>query len=141
MATVKTNDAYYAAIADAIRAKTGSTDTYTPAQMAAAIQAIQTGGEGSGDDATYSIEVWLYGRFEYCSIDVYHNGLCRTLKCDENEDCVTLELECKKGDIIVLLPVTRTSFSVSGGSCFTNVLYSQDLFVGAVETDGAIDVE
>lgn len=38
-------------IADAIRAKNGSIDTYTPAQMAAAISALETGGGGISFDA------------------------------------------------------------------------------------------
>lgn len=40
-------EGYLTDIADAIRAKNGSSDTYTPPQMAAAIEAIPTGG-GSG---------------------------------------------------------------------------------------------
>lgn len=39
----KTNTQHYENIADAIRAKNGSTDTYTPAQMPAAIAAISGG--------------------------------------------------------------------------------------------------
>lgn len=38
-------EAYLTDIADAIRAKNGSSDTYTPPQMAAAIGAIPTGGD------------------------------------------------------------------------------------------------
>ena len=41
----KTNTHHYKNIAAAIRAKNGGTETYTPAQMAAAIMAIQTGGD------------------------------------------------------------------------------------------------
>ena len=37
-------EGYLTDIANAIRAKNGSSDTYTPPQMAAAIQAIPTGG-------------------------------------------------------------------------------------------------
>lgn len=40
-------DTYMYEIADAIRAKTGSLDTYTPAQMASAISAIETGGSSA----------------------------------------------------------------------------------------------
>lgn len=43
MATVLTNDANYTAIADAIRAK-GGEGTFTPAQMAAAIANLPSGG-------------------------------------------------------------------------------------------------
>ena len=41
----KTNTTNYANIAAAIREKNGATDQYTPAQMPAAIMAIQTGGD------------------------------------------------------------------------------------------------
>lgn len=44
------------AIADAIRAKNGSENTYTPAQMADAISAITTG----GGEAEYTATVWKY---------------------------------------------------------------------------------
>jgi hypothetical protein len=43
MATVTTDNRYYFEIAGAIREKNGSSDLYTPAQMAAAIRAIQAG--------------------------------------------------------------------------------------------------
>lgn len=43
MATVTTNNAYYAAIADAIRAKNGETAQYTPSAMAGKIADIPTG--------------------------------------------------------------------------------------------------
>lgn len=48
MATVTTNNAYYTAIAEALRAKTGGTETYKPAQMAAAISVIPSGGSDAG---------------------------------------------------------------------------------------------
>lgn len=44
MAIVTTDSANYTAIANAIRNKTGGADTYTPAQMAAAIAGIVAGG-------------------------------------------------------------------------------------------------
>lgn len=44
MAIVTTDSANYTAIANAIRNKTGGADTYTPAQMAAAIAGIVSGG-------------------------------------------------------------------------------------------------
>ena len=43
MATILTDSSHYTAIADAIRAKNGSSDTYTPSQMAEAITAISGG--------------------------------------------------------------------------------------------------
>ena len=44
MAIVTTDSANYTAIANAIRGKTSSADTYTPALMAAAIAGIVSGG-------------------------------------------------------------------------------------------------
>ena len=44
MATVVVNDTYLSDIADAIRAKNGSSDTYKPSEMADAISAISGGG-------------------------------------------------------------------------------------------------
>ena len=43
-------------IADAIRAKKSSTDTYTPAEMATAISSIETGGGGglTAEDLTFT---------------------------------------------------------------------------------------
>lgn len=52
MAIVITDSANYTAIAEAIRSKTGSTDTYTPAQMAAAISGIVSGGGDGGVTVT-----------------------------------------------------------------------------------------
>ena len=43
MARVLINESNLQNIADAIRAKNGSSDTYTPSQMAGAISAISTG--------------------------------------------------------------------------------------------------
>ena len=48
MAKVLVNDSSLTSIADAIREKTGSSDTYKPSEMAGAIKAIPTGG-GGGD--------------------------------------------------------------------------------------------
>ena len=48
MTKVLTDPSYYTAIADAIRAKNSATTKYKPSEMAAAIQAITTGGSSSG---------------------------------------------------------------------------------------------
>lgn len=45
MATVTTNNSYYTAIAQALRAKTGGTETYKPSEMAAGIAALSSGAE------------------------------------------------------------------------------------------------
>ena len=52
MANKVTNTEYYAAIADAIRAKNGQTAKYRPADMAGAIGALATGGGSSGGGST-----------------------------------------------------------------------------------------
>lgn len=44
MAVVLTDDAHYQAIAEAIRSKNGEATKYKPAEMAAAIAQIETGG-------------------------------------------------------------------------------------------------
>lgn len=46
MAIVTTDNQYYTAIANAIRGKNGTETTYKPAEMAAAITAIPSGGSG-----------------------------------------------------------------------------------------------
>lgn len=57
MSKVLITDTHLSDIADAIRNKNGSTTTYTPGQMAAAINAIPTGGGGGSvtlQDKTYT---------------------------------------------------------------------------------------
>ena len=53
MANKITNTDHYSAIANAIRAKNGETDTYTPAEMADAIGRIPKGGGASEGDVTF----------------------------------------------------------------------------------------
>lgn len=48
---------YLEDIADAIRAQNGTNDTYTPAQMAAAITAISGGGGGGGSSASRTLHI------------------------------------------------------------------------------------
>ena len=52
MSKVLITEDYLEDIADAIRSKNGTSDTYTPAQMGPAIEAIPTGGGGGTEDAT-----------------------------------------------------------------------------------------
>lgn len=47
MATVLTDSTNYDNIADAIRAQNGTTETYYPSEMAAAISALSVGGDAS----------------------------------------------------------------------------------------------
>ena len=50
MSKVLVNESSLTGIANAIRGKNGSTDTYKPSEMSAAITAISGGGGGSGAD-------------------------------------------------------------------------------------------
>ena len=56
MANKVTNTDNYTAIANAIRAKTGSSDTYTPAEMAGAIRSIPQGGAEENDVTFYDYD-------------------------------------------------------------------------------------
>lgn len=71
MANVVINDAHLNDIAAAIRAKNGSTDTYKPSEMAAAISAIENTG-GSGGIVTFA------------------DFMARTLQGDISVDCPTI---------------------------------------------------
>ena len=72
-------------IADAIRAKKSSTDTYTPAEMATAISSIQTGGGGgelTEEDLTFTGDLQFfnyYGRMskiiKKCGSKMKFNGV------------------------------------------------------------------
>ena len=64
MAIVLTNNAHYGDIAAAIREKAGGTALYKPAEMAAAIRAIQTGG-GSGGGTTGSVGLKDVNFYDY----------------------------------------------------------------------------
>lgn len=56
MAKVLVNETSLSAIADAIREKNGSNETYKPSEMAAAIGAIETGGGGDNLPASEEAE-------------------------------------------------------------------------------------
>ena len=68
MANVIINDTNLTNIANAIRGKNGTTTTYKPSEMAAAITAISGGGGGSGVPAEALV---LSGD---CSYRFYQNG-------------------------------------------------------------------
>ncbi len=60
MAIVTTDNAHYGDIAAAIREKAGGTALYKPAEMAAAIRAIQSGGGGGGSSSASPKDVNFY---------------------------------------------------------------------------------
>ena len=55
MAKVLVTESYLSGIANAIRAKNGLSATYTPAQMAAAITALPSGGSGGSGDVPFPL--------------------------------------------------------------------------------------
>lgn len=57
MANVLVNDEYLSDIADSIRAKNGSSDTYTPAEMSTAIDNIPTGGTEPDPTDVYVVRI------------------------------------------------------------------------------------
>ena len=62
MSEVLVRDSSLQSIADAIRSKNGQTDTYKPAEMAAAIRAIQT---GTGGGTTSSVDLKDVNFYDY----------------------------------------------------------------------------
>ena len=77
MPNVLVNDEYLSDIADAIRAKNGSSDTYTPGQMAGAIGDIEGGGGGgSAPSIEYIISPEWLDKFgtvgDSSAINYYH---------------------------------------------------------------------
>ena len=77
MAMILTDSSNYSAIAEAIREKTGTEDTYKPSEMAAAIEAIQGGGEDNtfleGGITEYSNSIITkirdYGFYNYSTLE------------------------------------------------------------------------
>lgn len=97
MANVILNDTHLVNIANAIREKNGSEDTYTPGAMADAIAAIEVGGGEGFKTArveTYGDEegagFGLYDKDEnwkgYCITNTADNGLTTELMNDETGD-------------------------------------------------------
>jgi len=60
MATTIINDTHLTNIANAIRNKNGTTDTYKPSEMAGAIENIETGGSGGGKYAPRKLSFQSY---------------------------------------------------------------------------------
>ena len=65
------------AIADAIRAKTGKTDSMTLAQMPTEIASITTGGGGSSGDSRVKYVTFMYGETELIKYPVISGDTCR----------------------------------------------------------------
>ena len=64
-------------IANAIRSKTGSTDTLKPNEFPAAIEGITTGGGGSSGDNRVKYVTFMYGETELIKYPVISGDTCR----------------------------------------------------------------
>lgn len=85
-------ESYLTDIADAIRAKNGSSSTYTPPQMAAAIAAIPTGGGGGGGGVKpYPALPAEYQELEYLSTGP-----------EQSYPYITFTTAIESGDIVIL---------------------------------------
>ena len=77
MSIVTIDDSYLTAIGNAIRAKNGTTTTYKPSEMAAAISAIESGGSGLllsaywNDTLTGAISDDTITKIPYSAFSVY----------------------------------------------------------------------
>lgn len=90
MARVLINESNLQNIADAIRAKNGSSDTYTPSQMADAITAISTGGESVWfDDRNDSVRAYMTGSEVYTAANRSSTSVIRNYASTsiQDQDC------------------------------------------------------
>lgn len=90
MARVLVNESNLQNIANAIRAKNGLSDTYTPAQMADAITAISTGGESVWfDDRNDSVRAYLTGSEVYTAANRSSTSVIRNYASTsiQDQDC------------------------------------------------------
>ena len=90
MARVLINESNLENIADAIRAKNGTQNTYTPSQMANAITAISTGGESVWfDDRNDSVRAYLIGSEVYTAANRSSTSVIRNYASTsiQDQDC------------------------------------------------------
>lgn len=80
-------DADFTAIADAIREKNGSSDTYSPGDMAAAIGAIETGGGAELPEEAYTITGNCAYRFAQGGWNWYIEAFGNKLKTKDITNC------------------------------------------------------
>lgn len=133
MAFVVTDSRYYAEIANAIREKLGSTDLYTPAQMAAAILSI-SGGSGLPDGYTLLEYIQSSGT-QY--IDTGYNPNQNTqviidadiLDSNSSGDRYISAVNIGSGYWTIRLKANFTGYAARyPGAALTNVTHSGDLY-------------
>ncbi len=121
MANVIINDAHLNDIAAAIRAKNGSTDTYKPSEMAAAISAI----EGSSDiGGTVSFDDYisrsLTGSIQVSCPTIGDYGLYGNKNMTSLTSTATALGTCACGDNVKLATATLPNATSIGAQCFAN---------------------
>ena len=122
MAIVTTNNQYYTAIANAIRGKNGTETTYKPAEMAAAITAIPSGG-GSLDFMTNTTD---YGS--------------TTWESTTNKRSIVLPDAVAFEDIKFLIGIGGfNNPSIAANSSMHNIyIYCPDLYNVTIEDQGGV---
>ena len=124
MAIVTTDNQYYSAIANAIRAKNGLTTTYLPSEMAAAITAIPTGSGGGLDFLTNETD---YG------VAIYQNrSETSSSKTIVLPDGITFD------DVKFIIGtgyINNSSGTLYNDSRFGTYIYCPDLYDRAVQND------
>ena len=118
MARVLINESNLENIADAIRAKNGTQNTYTPSQMANAITAISTGGESVWfDDRNDSVRAYLIGSEVYTAANRSSTSVIRNYASTsiQDQDCPrpflgTYNLDPNEENSIDDWTVTRFSY-------------------------------
>ena len=96
MAIITTDNQHYHDIADAIREKNGTQNTYKPEQMAAAVRAIDGGGTSGGEDVSFddrndSVKAYLIASENYTA------GNRSTVSVIQNyADTIVQDQDCPK---------------------------------------------
>lgn len=96
MAIITTDNQHYHDIADAIREKNGTQNTYKPEQMAAAVRAINGGGTSGGEDVSFddrndSVKAYLIASENYTA------GNRSTVSVIQNyADTIVQDQDCPK---------------------------------------------
>lgn len=108
MATIVTHSEHYSAIADAIRAKTGGAETYTPAEMAGAISDLETGGNNTLKQY-FDIKRDASNFFRYYSEYANHKAQnFDFLEYDDTENVTDMSSAFLGQDVITTIPLINT---------------------------------
>lgn len=123
MAVVFTDNQYYQDIADAIRAKNGSSDTYLPSEMATAIEDISGGGE---EEPEYSEADVIF--FDYDGTVLYEYTGQQALALTEMPPVPTHTDMVSQGWNFTLEQIK--SYVNDYGACRIGTMYTTEIGVG-----------